>query len=92
MPTKADLMTQAQQMGLEVDDSMTKDEIQALIDDAEASVPSEPEEGEEVCVQCGEPATFRTTNKAVNEVFYCDEHARVSGEPSVSLAEPQEQQ
>lgn len=90
MATKADLMTQAQQMGLEVDDSMTKDEMQAVIDEAEASAPGEPEEGAKVCVQCGEPAAFRTNNPAVNEVYYCQTHGTASGESVESLTSQSE--
>jgi exoribonuclease R len=87
MPTKAELMEQAQTMGLEVDDSMTKDELQSLIDQAETA----PEEVERVCVQCGEPAVYKTTNPAVNEVYYCQAHGTASGEAMESLtaqAEP----
>lgn len=64
-------------MGLGVDDSMTKAELQEAIDAAQEA----PEETERVCVNCGEPATQRTTNPAANEVFYCDQHAQASGEP-----------
>jgi predicted RNA-binding Zn-ribbon protein involved in translation (DUF1610 family) len=76
MPTKAELLAEATALGLAVDDSMTKDEIQAAIDAANAA----PEEVERVCAQCGEPAIWRTTNKAVNEVFYCNDHGLASGE------------
>lgn len=82
-PTKAELLAEAEAMGLAVDDSMTKAEIQAAIDAANAA----PEEVERVCVQCGEPATWVTNNPAVNAVYYCDRHADASGESREPLAQ-----
>lgn len=68
-------------MGLAVESTMSKTELQEAIDAAEAS----PEETERVCVNCGEPATQRSTNPATNEVYYCDRHSAASGEPVASL-------
>jgi len=82
-PTKAELMEQARQMGLEVDDSMTKAEIQSLIDQANEA----PEAVERVCVNCGEPAVWKSNNPGVNEVFYCDRHGHASGEAMEPLAQ-----
>lgn len=54
-------------------------------DAAEATADAEPETttkkkaGAEVCVNCGLPATYKTTSEAVNEVFFCDDHAQQAG-------------
>ena len=33
-----------------------------------------------VCVNCGEPAAWRSVNPAVNEVYLCDRHGQDAGE------------
>lgn len=83
-PTKAELLAEAQAMGLAVDDSMTKSELQEAIDAAQ----EDPEQTERVCVNCGEPATWRTNNPATNEVYYCDRHGEASGESREPLDAP----
>lgn len=50
-------------------------------DDTPDEAPAEAQ----VCVNCGEPATMKTTNPATNEVFYCDRHARLSGEGTAPI-------
>lgn len=46
----------------------------------EAPTAEAPAAGAVTCVNCGEPATQKSRNEAVNEVFYCDRHAQLSNE------------
>lgn len=91
-PTKAELMEQAEGMGLDVDDSMTKAQIQELIDGASDGQPVEETEGDpdapKVCARCGEPATFVSSSEAYSAAYYCDKHsteAQRSGEGTKPL-------
>lgn len=85
-PTKAELIEQATLLGLTVDDSMTKAEIQAMIDEAQGTEPFDPDAqpppegdpsppvGPKVCAICGEPATRVSSSTAYSPAYYCDEH------------------
>jgi hypothetical protein len=75
--TKDELLAEAGRLGVQgVDSSMTKQEIVDAIAAWEA---------EQRCIQCGQPASRRTINPAVNSVMYCDRHADASGEPTEPL-------
>lgn len=80
MPTKQELLDQASEQGLDVDDSMTKAEIEDALDasdedDVEVGDPPTEEDVHE-CVKDG--CTAEGTNKiggaSANELHYCGRH------------------
>lgn len=81
--TRDQLDEMAAGLGLDTTGMKNKSEVIAAIEEAQQAeeVPTVADDsGAVLCVNCGEPATSKTTNPGTSMAYYCDKHAQASGE------------
>lgn len=76
MPTKQELLEQAQALGLDFGEGNTKAEIEDAVNAHLAAAPVEAETAtaSKTCANCGEPAVVTLGGDVADEVSFCHRH------------------